>query len=338
MQHVASKPELIGYDRIVPVTSSNVEHVTPAAVEFLADAPQTPFFLAVGFSETHREFHAPGPTEDTRYCLPPHPLPDTPRTRQDMAGFKASARILDHGVGEVLNALATNGLAENTWVICTTDHGIAFPGMKCNLTDHGIGVMLILRGPGGFSGGRVCDALVSQIDLFPTICDLLDFEHPPWLQGRSMMPLIRGEAEWINQEIFSEVTYHAAYEPQRAVRTRRWKYIRRFEDRSSPVLPNCDDNLSKDLWLENGWRDRTPDTEQLYDLIFDPNEAHNLVQDSAKVEVLDEMRSRLQRWMESTDDPLLQGPVIAPPGAQVNDPDGKSPSEPTETVAYRGLI
>jgi len=258
-----------------------------------------------------------------------------------MAAFKASARVLDQGIGAVLDALEVGGLAENTLVICTTDHGIAFPGMKCNLTDHGIGVMLIIRGPfgsaqgrpGGFTGGQVCDAMVSHIDLFPTICDLLEIEPPAWLQGQSMMPLIRGEAEQINDEIFAEVTYHAAYEPQRAVRTRRWKYLRRFEDRRSPVLPNCDDSLSKDLWLQNGWRSRPPASEQLYDLVFDPNETHNLVGDPSVVEVLEGMRSRLDRWMQATDDPLLRGPVPAPLGVELNDPDGLSPNEPTRVVS-----
>ncbi len=87
----------------------------------------------------------------------------------------------------MLDALDANGLSENTLVICTTDHGIAFPRMKGNLTDHGIGVMLIMRGPGGFTGGKVYDALVSHIDLYPTICDLLEIEHPSWLQGTSLL-------------------------------------------------------------------------------------------------------------------------------------------------------
>ncbi len=335
VQHVAKVPDIIGYDRIVKVQNNRVEHVGPAAVDFLSHAPSQPFFLSVGFSETHREFAAPGPTEDPRYCRPPHPIPDTPQTRKDMAAFKASARIYDRGVGAVLDALDTNGLTEDTVVICTTDHGIAFPGMKCNLTDHGIGVMLIIRGHGGFAGGQVCDALISHVDLFPTICELLDIEPPVWLQGNSMMPLIRGEAEQIQDEIFAEVTYHAAYEPQRAVRTRRWKYIRRFEDRRGPVLPNCDDSFSKDVWMQHGWRDRPVASEQLYDLIFDPNEAHNLADDSSVVPALDEMRGRLDRWMHATDDPLLRGRVPAPPGARVNDPDGLSPRETPQVESSR---
>ena len=92
--------------------------------------------------------------------------------------------------------------------------------------------MLIMRGPGGFTGGRVLDSLVSHIDLFPTVCDLLD-SGARWLQGRSIMPLVRGEADEIHDAIFAEGTYHAAYEPQRGIRTRRWKYVHRFGDRGS---------------------------------------------------------------------------------------------------------
>ena len=204
--------------------------------------------------------------------------------------------------------------------------------MKCTLTDHGIGVMLILRGPGGFSGGKVCDALVSHVDLFPTLCDLLGIDPPDWLEGRSMMPLVRGDADEINDDIFAEVTYHAAYEPMRAVRTRRWKYIRRFEERSRPVLPNVDGSPTKNLLLAHGLADRTPESEQLYDLMFDPNEARNLAADPAHAGVLREMRDRLERWMKRTSDPLLRGPVPAPSGARVNDPDGAGPREPTITV------
>jgi arylsulfatase A-like enzyme len=189
-----------------------------------------------------------------------------------------------------------------------------------------------MRGPGGFGGGQISDALVSQIDLFPTICDLVGLAYPAWVQGRSLLPLVRGETDSINDAIFAEVTYHAAYEPQRAVRTQRWKYIRRFEAPRGPVLPNVDDSPSKALWVAHGWDARTVDTEQLYDLIFDPNEAHNLAAAPALGAVLDEMRGRLAAWMQATQDPLLQGPVPLPPGALANDPDDRSPDDPLSVV------
>jgi len=328
VQHIARDAGVIGYDGILKPATMKAEGVADAAVGFLRSQPQQPFFLSVGFIETHREFRQPGPAEDPRWCRPPDPLPDTPETRRDMAAFKASARALDAAMGAVFDALDAAGLADNTLVICTTDHGIAFPYMKCNLTDHGTGVMLIVRGPGGFEGGKVCDAMVTHLDIFPTVCDLLGLERPAWLQGASLLPLVRGEAEEIHDAIFTEVTYHAAYEPMRAVRTKRWKYIRRFDGRTTPVLPNCDDSLSKDVWLAAGWRERPVAAEQLYDLVFDPSEACNLAGASSRAAVLEEMRGRLDRWMRETGDPLLKGRVPAPEGAKVNPADGLSPREP----------
>lgn len=341
VQHVAPEAETIGYDEVVPLESREARHVAPAAAAFLRRAPKQPFFLSVGTTETHREYPDPG-EDDGRYLRPPAPLPDVPAIRRDMAAYAASLRRLDDAVGTVLAALEESGLADNTLVILTTDHGIAFPRMKCNLTAHGTGVMLMLRGPGGFSGpggtarGRVIDSLVSHIDLFPTLCDLLGIAPPTWLQGRSLMPIIRGEAAEVNDAVYAEVTYHAAYEPMRAVRTARWNYVRRFDGRRTPVMPNCDDSPSKTYLLEHGWRDQPIAEEQLYDLVYDPNEACNLASDPAHADVLAEMRARLHAWMVRTSDPLLDGPVAAPPGAQLNDPDGLSPREPVRIVGGHG--
>jgi arylsulfatase A-like enzyme len=329
LQHIAADPARIGFDDILRPRSNRAADVAPAAVDFLNRRPQSPFFLDVGFFETHRAFPQPTAADDPRYILPPSPIPDTAATRADMAGFHASARDLDRGVGQVLEALERSGLAANTLVISTTDHGIAFPRMKCNLTDSGFGVSLILRGPGPFgaatNAGKACDAMVSHIDLFPTLCDWIGFAAPAWLEGRSLLPVLRGDKAEVNDEVFAEVSYHASYEPVRAVRTERYKYIRRFGDRTAPVLPNCDDSPSKSLWLDSGWRGRAVPKEELYDLIFDPTEQCNLAQPG---KLLDDLRSRLDSWMHRTNDPLLKGPVPAPPGAKVNPVDGTSPTEP----------
>jgi len=183
-----------------------------------------------------------------------------------------------------------------------------------------------------FQSGRAEEALVSHVDLFPTICELANLPPPAWLEGESLVPLLRGGKPEIRDAVFAEVTYHAAYEPMRAVRTRRWKYIRRWEERSSPVLPNCDDSPSKTWLLEHGWRDRAPARESLFDLAFDPNEACNLAGRVDREPVLKEMRGRLEQWMRDTHDPLLAGAVPAPKGAEINDPDGLSPQEKTRVV------
>jgi len=169
--------------------------------------------------------------------------------------------------------------------------------------------------------------------LHTALCDLLEIERPAWLQGKSMLPLVRGEAKEIRDEVFAEVSYHASYEPMRAVRTKRWKYTRRFGGRTRPVLPNCDDSPSKTLWLDHDWRHQPVAREQLYDLVFDPSEQNNLAGDSRAEPALAEMRGRLDAWMRRTDDPLLKGPVAAPPGAKVNPVDGTSPQEPVVDAA-----
>jgi len=326
-QHISKDPAVIGYHDVIEVDSHHVDEVAPTTIETLRSAPQ-PFFLSVGFFETHRDYAVPTSVRDTLYSLPPANLPDTARTREDMAAFKASARSLDQGIGAVLNGLHHYGLTESTLIICTTDHGLAFPGAKATLTDRGIGVLQVMRGPGGFTGGKVIDAMVSHLDIYPTICDVVGIEHPSFLQGASMMPLVRREAERIHDEIYAEVTFHAAPEAKRAVRTERWKYIRRFDDYEHPVLSNCDDSLSKDVLLENGWGDEIVPQEQLFDLVFDPNEIRNVASDEANSAVLAELRGRLEAWMRDTDDPLLDGPVAPPPGAILNEQHQVSCREP----------
>lgn len=332
MQHVThGDPHELGYDTVAATNDCAVANVAPQAAGWIAAlgtrSISQPFFLDVGFSETHRPFHE-APVDSGRYVQPPPILPDTPATRQDMADFLASVRELDRGVGIVLDALAQAGVAESTIVINTTDHGLAFPGMKSTLTDRGIGVSLIVRGPDGFAGGRVVDALVSQIDLFPTLCDLVGIPHPFWLQGNSLLPLIRCERDAIRGEVFAEVTYHAAYEPQRAIRTDRWTYIRRFDGRTRPVLPNCDDGPTRDYLLSAGWGEREIEAEVLYDNLFNPTQARNVIDRVDLAAVRGNLRERLVRWMRETSDPLLIGDVPLPPGGVANDPDGHSANEP----------
>jgi N-sulfoglucosamine sulfohydrolase len=331
-QHISKDPQAIGYDEVIKVPTTRVESVAPLAIDVLRRPRERPLFLSVGFFETHREFLGPGSLRDVHCSKPPNNLPDAPEVRADVAAFKASARSLDHGVGVVLNELDSGHLSRDTLVIFTTDHGMPFPGAKATLYDRGLGVTLILRGPEPFGGGRVHDGLVSHIDVYPTICEHLGIERPPFLQGVSLMALLREQAAEVREEVFAGSTWHAAYEPQRAVRTRRHKYIRRWGERRTPVLANTDDGPSKELLLRAGWGESEIAQEQLYDLLLDPNEANNLVDDERSATVLEDLRGRLRRWMEQTEDPLLAGHVDPPPGVEINRPDQRSASEPTTRI------
>lgn len=325
VQHIARKKEDIGYHCILPYSRETGGRIT-AVQEFLEKAAcrKQPFFLSVGFGLTHRPFPE---DKDGRYCRPPLPLPDTPETRRDMAGFIDLAQQFDTACGEILDALDQAGLAGDTLVICTTDHGMASPKMKCNLTDHGTGVMLIMAGPAGFDGGKVCDGLVSQVDIFPTICNMLGVEKPDWLEGVSLMPLVKHEMDQVREAVFTEQSFHCTYEPMRAIRTPRYKYIRRFDSTGTVHLPNCDPGFSKNLLMQEGWQDQPVEDEELYDLVFDPNEACNRVNDPALQDLLFLLRDGLEEWMRETNDPLLEGPMIPPPEAILSDPTDVDPGD-----------
>jgi hypothetical protein len=120
------------------------------------------------------------------------------------------------------------------------------------------------------------------------------------------------------------------------VRTDRWKYIRRFDDYPSTVLSNCDDSATKEVLVEAGWGEQLVPKEQLYDLLLDPGEARNLADSASHGEALATMRARLEDWMRSTDDPILDGDVPAPVGAEINLPSQGSSREPRVFVSEDG--
>lgn len=332
IQHIVhhDRTEEIGYDEIlIPPGEAGSPELAAATWLHKQARKDEPFFLSVGFGETHREFPEDGWSVDPNFVKPPDPLPDTRRTREDMAAYITYAELLDRKMGVVFDALRDTGQIDNTLIICTTDHGIAFPRMKCSLQDSGIGILFIVRGPKGFTGGKAVDGLASHIDVIPTICDVAGIDTPSRCEGVSLRPLAAGEVDSVREEIHAEVNYHACYEPMRCVRTDRYKYIKRFSDRTEPVLPNCDQSLSKDLAMEAGWW--PIEDEMLFDTILDPGETRNLVGNLEGADVLADMRGRLQRWQESTNDPILDGPIQPSKDAVVNAIDVVSPQSPIKS-------
>jgi uncharacterized sulfatase len=115
---------------------------------------------------------------------------------------------------------------------------VAFPKAKATLFDSGLGVALILRGP-DFSGGRVVDGLVSQVDLFPTLCQSLRLPVPPGLQGKSLVPLLKNpKAPW-DRPAYSTVT-HQKGAVGRSVRTERYRYTEWDDGRAGRQLNDHD--------------------------------------------------------------------------------------------------
>lgn len=307
------------------------------ACEFLNQPAQAgvaaPFFLDCGFWYPHRPFPeldsaSPASVAAAKdFVAPPFGSVDSPETRVDTARFLAALEHMDHCLGRVLEALEAGPHRDDTLVIFTVDHGIAFPGHKCQLTDRGTGVALMVRLPGGQSKPGLRDALVSHLDVFPTICDLAGIESPDWLEGVSLRALLESDREAeLRDEVFSEVTYHAGYEPQRSIRTQTHRLVRRFDEDHRPVPANVDDSATKSVLIDAGWLDRSRSSVALYDLQLDPEELENRADDPSLAGVRADLEHRLESWMGSTDDPLLRGPVPAPVDAIVDPREQISPS------------
>lgn len=332
VQHLMPGAELTGYDhRFNPVKSQTREGevdwrawdtaVAGAAAEFLENRDSArPFFLDCGFWLPHRPFPEPDPDIDPDRVLPVPGVADNRAHREDMAGFLTAVRQMDHGCGVVLEALERSGKLDQTLIVITTDHGPAFPGHKCRLTAAGTGVALILRAPGDDAPTRSIDALVSQLDLFPTFLDYLGGSPPVgWTpRGQSLRPLMEGGKTTEREAVFAEVTYHAGYEPMRSVRTPTHGLIRIFDDDLRPVPANVDDSAAKTTWLEAGGLERTRERVLLYDLRLDPLETRNVADDPEYAGVREALEMRLDGWMRATNDPLLEGPVPPPEGGYVN--------------------
>ena len=327
-QHEAVDPRDLGYQQVVqPPSTGSRRHlcrdVAPAAAAFLSSGPAEPFFAMVGFEETHRPFEATDtPLDDVEV---PGYLPDSPVVRRDVADLEGAVREADRAVGQIVAALDCSGLADRTLFVYTTDHGIAFPGAKGTLFDPGIEVALVARGPGGFGGGRRLSGLVSNVDLFPTILELCGIVPPADGDGVSLLPMVTGAVREVRHELFAELTYHTAYDPMRGIRTARHKYVRSFAERPLHLPAHVDAGPTKDLLRDRGYFEPRRPPELLFDLVDDPLERTNLAGDATYSRVQRSLRQSLERWMQATGDPLLDGPVAAPVGATLTPVDAYAP-------------
>ncbi len=284
-----------------------------AAVDVVRSATR-PYFLNVGFLEPHRDAHGrfkSQPPRAERGVEVPSYLPDTPAAREEMAEVQGAIAAMSEGVGRILAAIDERDDRDDTWVVFTTDHGLAMPRAKATMYDPGLGVALVMRWPAaGIAGGRRLDAMVSHVDLLPTLLDGLGLGVPDGLHGRSHWPLLQGAAAPANAMVFAEKTFHTAYEPMRAVRTVRHKLIAHFEVDIMNVPGDVMRSPITATMVDEIVRER-PHLE-LYDLVADPEERHNVIDDPAHADVAHELARALVAWMRDTGDPLLDGPVASP--------------------------
>ncbi len=278
-----------------------------------------PFMVSYGLHSTHRPYpNKVAENIDARYVNPAFPFDSNEITRKDQSQFLTSAQSADENIGIIIKTIKELGLYENTVILFTTDHGLALPYHKCNLRDDGIGVSMIFRHPTK-GQGKVIDNIISQLDVFPTICDVLEIEKPSYLTGVSFIEMLDNEQLETRTEVFAESNFHTSYEPIRCVRTQRYKYVKYFDLTWDKLnLSNIDEAKPKEYLLENGLQNLTKDMEAFYDCLYDPSEKNNLIDNKSYQPIINDLKERLQAHLLSTNDPILNGEIEVKPNYKVN--------------------
>lgn len=322
--------DVLPYDDILgPASDDNDIQNAKAVADYILEYNKDEnFFISFGLWNTHRKY----PEEITEgyepdYIKVPSKLKDTYMNREDFAHYCTSVKIADDCFKMVLDALKEKGIYDDTIIIFTTDHGLPSPFMKCTLFDSGMRVSLVLRVPDSPMNGRVVESMFSQIDLFPTICELIDLEIPEYIQGISQKPVIMNEKDKVRDQVYAEINYHASYQPMRCIRTEEYKYIRIFDNYKKPMLANIDSSNPKELLLSNQFDEYEIKDEYLFNTVIDPQEKENLVDDHKYNNVLNEMRHKLNDFMKETNDFLLNDKIEVPKGVVVNAPSANTPKD-----------
>jgi N-sulfoglucosamine sulfohydrolase len=312
-------------------------------VEALRDRPRDrPFFFWLASNIPHRPFgEAPGirPYRLEDVVVPPF-LPDIGETRSELALYDGEIGLLDVYVGRVLAELESQGVAGRTFVLFLSDNGAPFPRGKVTLYDSGIATPFIVRSPGMTRPGGVCRSLVSAVDIAPTIVELAGRTPPPTMQGRSFAPLLSDPSATVRERVFAEHNWHDYTARERAVRTTRYKYIRNFYP-DLPLTPSADVVATVTFQAMRRLRDQgrlTPAqqacflrprrAEELYDVVADPDEIHDLAGDKSRAAILLEMRRKLTLWQQESGD---REPPARRPDAfdrETGQPLGQRPLEP----------
>jgi len=317
-QHEHYDPARLGYEHACPVEGMNVEQVVPRLVDWLRSqsAGTQPFLASVGFSDVHR-IGAHGSTfardayssaDPAQVEVPPW-LPDLPVTRQELADFYGDIAHMDRWIGEITRVLDETGLAQNTVLVFTSDHGASFLHGKATCYDGGTKVPWIMRWPQAIPAKTRVPALTSHVDILPTLLDLLGLPIPAYVQGQSMVPWAKGGQGEERAYVYAEKNYTNYYDPTRMIRSSRFKYVRKglrtcIFDFLIPEIEGAQVQFRMPQVF--GFYSARRCTEELFDLENDPGELNNLVEDSAYRDRLGALSAALDAHLAATDDPFRE--------------------------------
>ncbi len=293
-----------------------------AVEKYLGRDPAQPACVFLCFREPHTPWNRGNSTtiDPRRLDLPPN-MVDTPETRRQLANYFAEVMDLDASVGKVVAMLDRLGIADDTLLIFAGEQGNAFPFSKWTCYDTGLQSALIARWPSVVAPGQVTDAMVEYVDVVPTLVEAARGEAPTGLDGRSFLPVLRGETRKHKEVVYGLQTTRGIangsdYYAIRSIRTERHKLIVNL----TPEIPFANNVTNMkgawssfwETWLAAARTDpharflvdryRYRPAEELYDVKADPYELNNLADDPTLAKVKAELRSRLFSWMKSQGD------------------------------------
>lgn len=292
-----------------------------------------PFYVNINVADPHKPFYAegrggetvPDPNMPSRVFTAdevpvPGFLPDDPVVRKELAHYYSSVRRADDSVGEVLKALKDSGQEENTVVFFLSDHGMPLPFSKTQLYHHSTRSPWLVRWPGVTKAGAVDrQHMVAAVDFLPTVLDVAGIPHPKGMDGRSFLPLLKGETQSGRDMVVKEYNENSGghRNPMRAIQTRTHLYVFNPWSNGQRVMATATNGTS--TWRRMRELARTDPkvaarvelmqhrvVEELYDVSRDPDCLKNLVDDPASRAELDRLRAALEKWMVETRDPMLE--------------------------------
>ena len=299
---------------------------TTAGIEQAKEAKK-PFCLVVNISDPHKPFWK-GPNDPHKpsriYTADEVPIPgflfDDPQVREELALYYTSVRRADDAVGAVLKALETSGEADNTVVMFMSDHGMPLPFAKTQLYHHSTRTPWMVRWPGVTKAGSVDKQhMISVVDFLPTVLDITGIKHPKRLDGRSYLPLLKGDTQSDREHVIKEYNENSgrSRDPMRAIQTKRFLYLfnpwsngeRVFATattgtatfRRLAALAKTNKKLAARLDL---YKHRVP--EELYDVVKDPDCLHNLIDSPKHQAELKQLRATLDAELVKSKDPMLE--------------------------------
>lgn len=280
-----------------------------------------PLFLIVAEHSPHVVWPERATFDPAAVNIPPNHI-DTPDTRRARARYYTDIEKMDRNLATLIASLQAHALWDNTAFLFTSDQGAQWAFAKWTLYDAGTSVPLLVRWPGKTRPGTYTDAMVSLVDIVPTLLEGAGAAVPSGLDGKSFLGVIDGRASHHRDVIFTTHTGDRDWNrsPARAIRTERYKLILNLapqivytthmdkakdHDGGREYWPSWEKSAQSDpLAAAVLDRYRHHPAEELYDIQLDPYEQHNLATDPRFAGVLVDLRQRLVEWRRSQSDPV----------------------------------